>query len=61
MFGEGPLVDPDELATSEVKKAEREVAEAAGEHNPSTTTKFVVICALPLPLEYAINPDLIQP
>ena len=52
MFGEGPLVDPDELATSNVKKqhkealqAEKEVAEAAGEHDPSTTTKFVVVHA----------------
>ena len=34
------------------------MAEAAREHDPSTTTKFVVIHALPIPLEYGINPDL---
>ena len=65
MFSEGPLVDPDELATSDVKKqqeealqAKKEVAEAAGEHDPSATTKFVVIHALLIPLEYGFNPDL---
>ena len=34
------------------------MAEDAREHDPSTTTKFVVIHALAIPLEYGINPDL---
>ena len=65
MFGEGPLMDPEELATEEVKKAREEalkeekmVAEAAGEHNPSVSTKYVIVQALPVPLEFGIDPDL---
>ena len=64
MFGEGPLMDP-ELATEEVNKAreealeeEKKVAKAAGEYDPSVSTKYVIIQALPVPLEFGIDPDL---
>ena len=65
MFGEGPLMDPEELATEEVKKAreealkeEKKVAEVAGEHDPSVSTKYVIVWALPVPLEFGIDPEL---
>ena len=34
------------------------MAESTGEHDPSTTTKFVVIHALPIALDYGIDLDL---
>ena len=65
MFGRGPLMDPKELATEEVKKAreealkeEKKFAEAAGEHDPSVSTKYVVVLALPVPLEFGRDPNL---
>ena len=65
MFGEGRLMDPEELATEEVKKAreealkeEKRVAEAAGEHDPSVSTKYVIVQVLPVPLEFRIDPNL---
>ena len=65
MCSKGPLMDPEELATEEVKKAreealkeEKKVAEAAAEHNPSVSTKYVIVPTLPVPLEFGIDPDL---
>ena len=39
-------------------KCLKKVAEAAGEHDPSVATKYVIIWALPVPLEFGIDPNL---
>ena len=65
MFGEGPLVDPEELLTSEVKakfesahEAEKEAAKAEGEMDPSSTVTVVKAKSLPAASDFGINPEL---
>ena len=60
MFGEGPLVDPEELLTSNIKakleKAHQDkvsTAKEAGEHE----IKIIKATSLPLRADFGIDPD----
>ena len=65
MFGEGPLVDPKELLTSEVEakfesacEAEKEAAKAEGEMDASSTVTVVKTKSLPITADFGIDPEL---
>ena len=65
MFGEGPLVDPEELLTSDVKakfeaahQTEGEIAKAEGEMDPEHEVTVVKVTSLPIGVDFGIGPDL---
>ena len=64
MFGEGPVVDPKELLTSEVKakfekahQAEVSTAKEAGELDPEHEIKIIKATSLPIGADFGIDPN----
>ena len=65
MFEEGPLADPEELLTSEVKakfdsahEAEEAAAKAQGVPDPSSKTTIVKTKSLPIASDFSFDPEL---
>ena len=63
MFGQGPLLDSEELLTSEVKAKfesaqKTEVAKAEGEMDPSSSVTIVKAKSLPIVADFGINLEL---
>ena len=65
MFGEGPIADPEELLTANVKakfdeahKTEGKVAKEKGEINPKHEVTIIKVTSLPISVDFGIDLDL---